>query len=118
MPRGSNPKRTESVPLGILNIYRGLFLLEAQFQPDFEVNFRIHSISNPQASQDGYGHSGNAGYTDSGSGSGYSGSNVTVPSYNPGYSEPSQFESDSAGYPGGASENPSSSYYDYNYYDN
>jgi outer membrane protein assembly factor BamE (lipoprotein component of BamABCDE complex) len=54
-------------------------------------------------------------------GSGYGDSGVVFPSYggsaDAGYSEPSQFELDSAGYPGGAYENPSSGYYDYNYYE-
>jgi hypothetical protein len=65
--------------------------------------------------QPAYGGYDQSGSQSSGS---YDGSSVVAPSYDPGYSQPSQFELDSAGYPGGAYENPSSGYYDHNYYGN
>jgi hypothetical protein len=74
----------------------------------------LHSLETQQASQSSYRQSGSKGYSGSENNSGYSSSGVTVPNYDSGYSEPSQFELDSAGYPGGAYDNPSSSYYDYN----
>jgi hypothetical protein len=60
-------------------------------------------------------YGGGTGADGSSSGGVYGDSTIVAPSYDPGYSEPSQFELDSAGYPGGAYENPSSSYYDPNY---
>lgn len=72
----------------------------------------LESLERQQSSQGTTGPSGSSG------GGGSADSSVVVPSYGPGYSEPSQFELDSQGYPGGAYENPSSSYYDYNYYGN
>lgn len=61
-----------------------------------------------QAGAYGGGYGGSGGYGDS---------TFVAPTYDPGSYEPSQFELDSAGYPGGAYDNPSSSYYDYNTYD-
>jgi hypothetical protein len=50
------------------------------------------------------------------SGGSYGGTTVVPPTADFGSYEPSQFELDSQGYPGGAYENPSSTYYDSSYY--
>jgi uncharacterized membrane protein YgcG len=82
---------------------------EEAYQKNQEMWMEIaRSLEQQQASGGGTQQSGSSGGS---GGSGYYGGSTDS-----GYTEPSQFELDSAGYPGGAYENPSSGYYDYNSY--
>ena len=85
---------------------------EAEYQRNQQKWMEIYKAMTPPPTQTGGGSSGSGGGGQSGAGGYYptpTGDSGSYESYD-------TFEADSAGYPGGAYENPSSGYYDYNTY--